>query len=179
MSFASAAVAAVWLHFDRASGSRRIFAALLLAIAGFWIAGELIIGGVADRDDLAFVLRSLALHPLWFWRAAMALGGGFLYIAVLRRAAADLPRGRPLAFAYLINMGVACIAAVFYRGDFAPALREGILESLGGCGLLYLAVFSPGGSAGVDLPGWSPRLVGLAVVIVVVFWFSLGRGILA
>jgi hypothetical protein len=177
MSLATGGLAAGWLRFNDRPGWHRIFAALLLAIAGFWVTGEMIICGVADRDDLAFALRRVALSPHWLWRGVIALAGGSLYIAVLRTAGANLPRGVRSLSPISRSSALPARPRFFHRGDFAPALREGVLESFGCCGLLYLGSLPAGSTAPVELPRGELRVVALALMIVSVFWLSLGRGI--
>lgn len=175
------AAAAAWLAHVAGEGLLRVFFALLLAIAGFWIAGELVSSAVTNTDDLAFVLRALAHRHRGAWRVVMGLTGAALYVGVMRRAARSLPAGPPLAAAYVAAGIVACVSALFYRGAIVPALREAALESLGAsAGLLYLAlaprraVRDPRSSVAVPS---SRVVIALGVPVVLLFWLTLGRGI--
>ena len=141
-SLAVAVAAAIGLAMPIGAGLRRSFLAFVLAIAGFWFSGELIVSAISNTDDWSFVIRALAPSDWWlFFRFVMGSIGTILYALVLRRVGPELPTGRPLVAAYITVGIVACISAVFYRHDPLSALWQAALESFGAsAGLLYLAV---------------------------------------
>lgn len=141
-SLAVATAAAIGLAMPIRAGLRRSFLAFVLAIAGFWFAGQLIVSAISNTDDWSFVLRALAPRDSWsFWRFVMGSIGATLYAVVLRRVGPELPTGRPLVAAYIAVGIVACVSAVFYRPDPLSAVWQAALESFGASvGLLYLAL---------------------------------------
>jgi hypothetical protein len=141
-SLAVAAAAAIGLAMPVGAGLRRSFLAFVLAIAGFWFAGQLIVSAVSNTDDWSFVLRALAPRDSWpFWRFVMGSVGVTLYAMVLRRVGPELPTGSPLVAAYVAVGIVACISAAFYWPDPFSAMWQAALESFGASvGLLYLAL---------------------------------------
>ncbi len=173
MSLITAAAAAAGLSPGIGSGLRRNLLALVFAIAGFWVSGELIASAITNTDDMAFVLRGLSLRPLFLWRIVMGLAGGLCYVGVLRRAASYLPTGKPLVAAYVTIAAVACIGPMLHGGDFMPGLRDGLLETLGSVGLLYLAFRRA--DVGITTLRRSRPTMALSCAIVALFWLVLGK----
>lgn len=158
----------------------RLFLVLAMAFNLFWGAGCFILSAVTNTGDWAFVLRQMELEPVWVWRVVIGVLGVFLYRWAMRLLAAQLPIGTPLFTAYLTGGIFSCIAALFFFGPLAPALREAALEGFGvGIGLLLLAINRP-----KEKTNPSPDLVATAgngwlfaaAVLAVIFIATLGRG---
>ncbi len=176
MNLVVAAAAAVAMHHAPKPSARAVFLGLLLAFSGFWGAGYCIFSAVTDSGDLAFVVRDLSLEPRWLWRLGMGLAGLLLYRVIRRQAATVLPHGRLLLLAYCIVGAVSCLAVLFYQGAQLPALRESAQESLlAPIGLLFLAF---GKRPSKPYQGRaSPGIIAAGVVVTLVFWLTLGRGV--
>lgn len=153
----------------------RLTLALIAAFNGLWGSGYLLFSAVTDNGDFAFVVRDLALHPAWAWRLGMGLTGAWLYLQVLRAIAPWLPKGRPLLAAYASAGAVACVSVLFYAGPLLPALREAAQEGLlAPIGLAIIAL-SRRSRAPLPLPSSRATIV-VALLVVVTFWITLGRG---
>ena len=118
----------------------RRFLVFAMAFNLFWGSGYFIHSAVTDSGDWAFVLRDLALQPVWLWRCLMGALGVFLYYCSLELVDRNLPRGTPTLLPYLVAGIVSCLAVLFFAGPTLPALIEAARESFGaGIGLLILA----------------------------------------
>lgn len=191
MSLAVAAIAAIVLRRRRLISSQSltqdanstVFSALLLAYSGFWGAGYFIFSAATNTGDWAYVLSGLSLEPRWLWRLGMGIIGVWLYVMIFRMASPFLPKGKPLVVAYFAAGLVACLSVFFYHGPALPALREAVQESmLAPLGLLLIALDRPAVKNSrpplvPPLVGFSSTWVAASIVMIIIFWFSLGRGI--
>jgi hypothetical protein len=153
----------------------RVLLGFLAAYNGFWIAGYFLYSAFMNVGDWALVLRELSPRPTWPWRVGMAALGAGLYVFFMLVAARNLPRGRPLVIAYLLAGTVACSSALFYFGPVLPALLEAAKEGfLGPIGLALLALRTSSAEP-LALPA-SGIAGAIGALVVVLFWFTLGRG---
>jgi hypothetical protein len=158
----------------------RLFLVLAMAFNLFWGAGCFILSVVTNIGDWAFVLRQLELEPVWVWRVVIGVLGVFIYRWAMRSVASHLPIDTPLLLPYLVTGTFSCIAALFFFGPVAPALREAALEGFGvGIGLLLLALNRPeqktNPTPDLVVTGGNAWLFA-AAVLAVIFIATLGRG---
>ena len=176
MNLLAAAIALLALRRLGAPGHGRLFATLVFAFNGLWGAGYFLFSAVTNQGDWAFVLRELHAGPAWAWRVPLGVLGTWLYARTLRLASQGLPRGTPLAWAYVAGGAVALTSVLLFSGPALPALREAAQESLlATAGLPYLAF--AGRSAPASAAGPAPRWlwpVGLAWLLV--FLATMGPG---
>jgi hypothetical protein len=158
----------------------RLFLLFSMAFNLFWGSGYFIFSAVANKGDWAFVLRDLALQPIWLWRKLMGALGVYLYYRSILLVAFYLPQGTPLVLPYLVAGAVSCLAALFFAGPILPALRESAQESfVSNIGLLLLAYrnFHRFESAsGVVVANPSNEWVLTGALITLAFFATLGRG---
>jgi hypothetical protein len=180
MNLSVAAIAMLALRRIRTPGYGRSFAALVVAFNALWGAGYFLFSAVTYQGDWAFVLRGLqAPHP-WVWRVLLGVLGAWLYGNALRATSPYLPRGAPLAWAYVAGGAVAIASVLLFSGPTLPALREAAQESLlASAGLLYLAFVrtSSPPSEWAPVAGPSMRWIWpLGLGMLVVFLATLGPG---
>jgi len=187
MSLVVAAIAAIVLRRRRListqsltpDSNRTVFSALLLAYSGFWGAGYFIFSAATNTGDWAYVLSGLSLEPKWLWRLGMGMIGVWMYVMIFRMVSPFLSKGKPLVVAYFTAGLVACASVFFYHGPALPALREAVQEGmLAPLGLLLIALSRPTAKnfAPPSLP-FSRTWIAASIVIIIIFWLSLGRGI--
>jgi hypothetical protein len=181
MNLSVAAIAMQTLRRLPAAGYSRPLAALVVAFNALWGAGYFLYTAIAYRGDWAFVVQDLHLPQPWAWRVLFGLLGAWLYRKALRATSPYLPRGAPLAWAYVAGGVVAIASVLLYAGPTLPALREAAQESLlASAGLLYLAFVRTDSatSARFDVAGPSMRWTwALGLGLLVVFLTMLGPGL--
>jgi hypothetical protein len=170
MNLAVAGLAMSIVRRSRPVGSWRPLAALVVAFNALWGAGYFLFSAVTDKGDWAFVLRDFHAEPRWVWRILFGVLGIWLYGKALRATSPHLPRGAPLAWAYVAGGAVALASATLSAGPILPALREAAQEGpLASSGLLFLAFVRTN-----SLPG-TPPPVDQALTL---RWWLLGLGLL-
>lgn len=159
--------------------SIRFFLVLVMAFDFFWGAGYFIFSAALNEGDWAWFLRGLELKPPAAWRAFMGAFGIVLYAGSVRLVSRNWPGGISSVVPWLAAGVVACCSTFFYFGPTLPALREAAQESfLAAIGLLALARRAPGRSISarsilaLDGNGW----ILTAMLVVIAFWLTLGRG---
>jgi hypothetical protein len=175
-----AAIAMLALRRLRTPSYGRSFVALVAVFNALWGAGYFLFSSVTYQGDWAFVLRDLhVVHP-WAWRLLLGVLGAWLYGLALRATSPYLPRGAPLAWAYVAGGVVALASVLPFSGPTLPALREAAQESLlASVGLLYLAFARTSSEPSSPAPVATPltRLMWpLGVGLLVVFLAMMGPG---
>ena len=180
MNLLMAAIAMLALRRLRTPGYGRSFTALVVAFNALWGAGYFLFSAVTYQGDWAFVLRDLHIAHSWDWRVLLGVLGAWLYGNALRATSPYLPRGAPLAWAYVAGGVVAMASVMFFSGPMLPALREAAQESLlASAGLLYLAFArtSSAPSALAPVAGPSMRWMWpLGLGLLIVFLTTMGPG---
>ena len=172
-----------------------LFLATAMGLNLFWGSGYFVYSGIANTGDWAFVVRDLALRPIWLWRVILVSLGLYIYglstMAVSRRLTrfADIehkdrsshPLFRLTLILYL-SAGITCCSAAFlFRGTLWPALRESLVESFGASvGLLFIANRRPRtdnameNACSVVTLDW--KWIIISVLCVILFVAVMGRG---
>ena len=180
MNLSVAAIAMLALRRLPATGYSRPFAALVVAFNALWGAGYFLFSAITYQGDWAFVLRDLHVTHPWAWRVLLGVLGAWLYGNALRATSPYLPRGAPLAWAYVAGGAVAIASVLLFSGPTLPALREAAQESrLASAGLLYLAFVRPNSAPSALVPVTGPSMrwmwpLGLGLLIV--FLTTMGPG---
>lgn len=169
-----------WLLQARPSSpSACLLLVLTMAFNLFWGAGYFIFSAVTNTGDWAWVLRDLALTPLWLWRSLLGVLGVFIYARSVRIVYKSWPTGVSFVVPYLTAGAISCLATFFYFGPMLPAFREAAEESfVAAIGLLWLAGRAQRSALPAAPSPFSPSNYWslFAVVIVFTFWLTLGRG---
>ncbi len=173
------AAMAMWLMRRLRSPGARTFAALAAAFNAMLGAGYLVFSAVTDHGDWAYVLRAFPAVPNGVARLLIGLLGAWLYRGALRATRPCLPRGAPLAWAWVGGGLVESASVLLFAGPALPALREAVQESLlASVGLLYLAFAGSSSAQAAPVPVEGARAgwwwVGLGVLLV--FLVTLGPG---
>ena len=180
MNLSVAAVAMLALRRLRAPGDARIFAALVVAFNALLGAGYFMFSAITDQGDWAFVLQDLGVAYPGAWRMLLGVLGAWLYRNALRATSPCLPRGAPLAWAYVAGGAVEMASTLFFSGPPLPALREAAQESLlASAGLLYLAFARTGTVQSAPAPIAEPSVRWawpLCVGLLIVFLITMGPG---
>jgi hypothetical protein len=180
MNLSVAAIAMLGLRRIRTPGYGRFFAALVVAFNALWGAGYFLFSAVTYQGDWAFVLRDLQVPHPWVWRVLLGVLGAWLYGNALRATSPYLPRGAPLAWAYVAGGAVAIASVLLFSGPTLPALREAAQESLlASAGLLYLAFVRTTSAPSAWAPVAGPPmrwLWPLGLGLLIVFLATMGPG---
>jgi hypothetical protein len=163
------------------SVAARGFLALAMAFNLLWGSGYFLYSAFSNEGDWAWVLRGLALEPLWAWRWGLGILGLILYDRSIEWAAPRFPSRLPLLLPYLVAGAVSCLAALCFAGPTLPALRQAALESFGAsAGLLLLANrnrrLDPTKLLDAEIVPLRWGWIAAAVLITLVFLATLGHG---
>ena len=163
----------------------RLFFTAAMAFSFFWETGYLARAMLSRDGDLYFFARGLLGQPDGVWRIAGIALGAILYLLSIRlteaRLSAILPdaaRARAAARTIWLGATVAEItAALVFKGDFWPALRDAALEiGLAAVPLLLIPRRDGSGEASPALARhWSA--VALAACIFILFTATVGHGL--
>jgi hypothetical protein len=141
----------------------------------------MLVSAVANSSDFAYLLHVLAVSPPWLGRLVLGALGLFVYWVGMRATSKRAVQGTSLVISYAVAGIVSCVAALFFVGSVAPALREAALESFGSAiGLLLLARGMSRRSVHGFFPMPSPSGYGwlaAGVLATIAFILLLGRGI--
>jgi hypothetical protein len=154
-----------------------LFVGLAAATNLFWGTGYFVFSGLTGTGDMAAAVRDWGLGLNAGWRAALVVGGAAMYFLAIRRLGVLFAPDAPLGWAYLCIGITSCLAALFYDGPSAPALREafqqGFLATLG----LPLIAWLRRGEVRAELPRPHAGWVAGAAVVVPLFICTLGIGL--
>jgi hypothetical protein len=162
------------------SSTLGLLAVFVFAFNAMWGTGYFIYSAVLGIGDLAFVWRDVHAAPAWLWRLLLGAIGVVLYRASLRVLAPCLPPKLPVLVAYISAGTLAVVSVTFANTELVPAMREAVSETLlASVGLAYLALFprrvrATPVTVPVHVSGWFTMA---AVLIIVAFLWSLGRGL--
>ncbi|MGH9416699.1 MAG: hypothetical protein ACRD01_08735 [Terriglobales bacterium] len=131
------------LRFVRRASGWRYFLWLLMTFNLLTAAGYWLFSGVANLGDWAAILAGH--EPTWLWHAAMALGGGAIYVLFVKLAVWELKPFLPCDFSdrvrgarllmltpYFTFAALSCIAGVFNPVGAVLILESAAAASLGG-----------------------------------------------
>lgn len=99
------------------------------AISLLWVAGQLVVHPVFDRDDWHFI--ALRMHWPWAWRPLLAVIGAFFYAAMVRWIASLLASAaapvQAIRLAYLAGAASAALAGLMWSPQPVRSAVEGVL----------------------------------------------------
>ncbi len=131
----ASALAFVALVRGRWQSPARVFLFMVAAFNAFWFGGQLMMSGLLNTEDLAFVARDRSWPELWRV-IAFALGAA-VYVAALRGTAwcarrivasgQSRYRMHRLGIPYVAGMVSAVIAGLLWRGDPVGSAQQAIL----------------------------------------------------
>lgn len=153
---------------------------MVAAFAGFWEGGYLVQAMATRQGDLYSFGAAFVGEPSGGWRIAGGVVGAILYLAtlmVIARGIAQLGDGRRLGrIAWGSATTVAVVTASVYRGGLGDNLLNAFLE----IGLASIPLlFMPDGAMPESdrMIRSRPSILILAVLVVVVFAATQGRGL--
>lgn len=163
----------------------RLFLGTTFAFSLFWESGYLVKAMLTGDGDLYYFARAFLGQPETVWRIMSGGAGAALYLLTIRLAEArftsvlqNAGRGRMATRTVWVAASFAAVlAALVFKGDFWPNLRDSALEiGLAACPLLLIPR-----KDGADEPGrplnrnWA--VIAFAACIFVAFTATIGHGL--
>lgn len=163
----------------------RLFLLMAGALSFFWESGYLVKAMLFGDGDLYFFAKAMLGDPEAPWKAGAEMIGVILFLVTIRMVDArltfvlqDVTRAR---MASRVMWGAASLAAILaalaFKGDFWPNLRDAALEiGLAACPLLVLPRRAGSGEPAPALARNWP-VIALAACFFIVFTATTGHGL--